>query len=197
MIVIAVDDAAVARFWSHVGDDRRPEVCWPWLACTCRGYGHFGAFGRQVQAHRLSYELTRGEIPAGLTLDHLCRNRSCVNPAHLEPVSRGENVLRGAGITARNSAKTHCDAGHELSDDNVYFYRGHRHCRACRLINDRIRQGYGTGLPPNYARTHCPQGHEYAGANLYIAPDGRRSCRICERAKFKRWYERKKAMRAA
>lgn len=87
-----------------------------------------------LSAHRVAYELTRGPIPAGMEIDHLCRVRSCVNPDHLEAVTRGENLRRGRGKTG---AQTHCKRGHELTPENTYRYvnrRGYvcRHCRQCR-----------------------------------------------------------------
>jgi hypothetical protein len=79
-------------------------------------------------AHRVAYELVIGQIPAGLELDHLCRNVVCVNPAHLEPVTRAENMRR------RSAAQTHCKHGHEFTPENTYYYwhgGRHRACRAC------------------------------------------------------------------
>lgn len=89
-------------------------------------------------AHRISYEHFTGPIPAGLHLDHLCRNRACVNPEHCEPVTCRENVRRGEGIAAKHMAKTHCIQGHELSVSNLYRTRkGHRVCRTCALAANR------------------------------------------------------------
>src|SRR6266576_3456485 len=100
------------RFWAKV-DRRGSEECWPWQANRGRGYGNVWIAGRMYRAHRVAYELLIGPIPEGLTLDHLCRNRGCVNPAHLEPVTSRENTLRGEGISANNARKTHCKHGHE------------------------------------------------------------------------------------
>lgn len=110
--------------------------CWLWTACEDeKGYGQFTKDGRkQCGAHRFSYIYYRGEIPPGMTLDHLCRVRCCVNPDHLEVVTRGENVLRGIGITAQNAKKTHCNKGHQFDEKNTYLFQGKRLCKRCRYF---------------------------------------------------------------
>jgi len=121
-----------ARFWARV--DRGIDAdCWEWTGTTRQnGYGCLTREGRNVRAHRVAYELERGPIPDGLVLDHLCRNRACCNPAHLEAVTQQVNILRGVGAGARNAQKTHCDRGHELSGDNLILSRSWRECRACQ-----------------------------------------------------------------
>lgn len=106
--------------------------CWIWqLGSDRHGYGRMKVSGKEMLAHRASYEAFVGKIPEGLTIDHLCRVPLCVNPSHLEPVSNKENILRSDGITAKASRQTHCKAGHLLSGENLYLFKGHRHCRAC------------------------------------------------------------------
>lgn len=118
-----------SRFWSKVAQTDDDE-CWEWLASvTTSGYGqvHYrrGHLRRNLMAHRVAYELLIGPIPTGMTLDHLCRNKRCVNPAHLEIVTQRENVLRAAGSTA------HCKRGHAWTEDNVLFENGSRKCKTC------------------------------------------------------------------
>jgi len=115
--------------------------CWLWQANILpNSYGTFTAFQKTQYAHRFAYELFRAEIPKGLTLDHRCRTRHCVNPFHLFPETRGNNVIIGDTIAARNAAKTHCPKGHPYSDENTYRpKRGGRMCNECRRIRDRAK----------------------------------------------------------
>jgi len=120
------------RFFRFV-NRAEPDECWPWLGqINTHGYGCFG--GSTTRAHRFAYELLIGAIPVGLTIDHLCRNRNCVNPWHMEPVTNRENVLRGAGRTAVNAKRTHCPKGHPYLGDNLWFDRGSRRCRECNRL---------------------------------------------------------------
>lgn len=121
------------RFWDRV-DKTAANDCWEWRGSINRGgYGLLSVDNRTCQVHRVAYQMLVGSIPPGLDLDHLCRNRKCVNPAHLEPVTRRENVVRGVGPTAKKAAQVHCTHGHPLSGNNVYINsRGNRECRVCR-----------------------------------------------------------------
>ncbi len=133
------------RFWSKVDAS---GSCWIWTGGqNGRGYGKFGIAKKNWRAHRLSYAAMIGDIPDGLSLDHLCRNRACVNPLHLEPVSVGENNRRGLGPTlagarhaARMALRTHCPQGHPYSGANLYSYPTGRMCRACGLARSQERK---------------------------------------------------------
>ena len=129
------------RFWGHATPEPN-SGCWLWVgAITDNGYGSFWADGRSHRAHRFAYAQFVGPIPSGLTLDHLCRNRICVNPKHLEPVTDRENILRGVGPTAFNAKKTRCIHGHELTPENIIVGReGQRHCRKCNRLRCRLKR---------------------------------------------------------
>jgi HNH endonuclease len=94
-------------------------------------------------AHRLAYILEIGPVPAGLTLDHLCRHRACVNPAHLEAITNHENILRGAGASAQHARQTHCVNGHPFDAVNTYIRktvgRPGRECKECSRLRNRER----------------------------------------------------------
>lgn len=110
--------------------------CHEWTAGrSSQGYGVIHHTGRQHRAHRVAWEINRGPIPSGKHIDHLCRNRGCVNPDHLEPVMPRENILRSPiAPPALNAAKLFCQAGHELVDDNLDSHAlksGRRSCVIC------------------------------------------------------------------
>lgn len=107
--------------------------CWEWLGADHgRGYGGFGIYGKHLLAYNWYWKLVNGDIPYGMELDHLCRNRLCVNPDHIETVTPYINFIRGQSPNAINARKTHCKRGHELSGNNLYMDRFGRHCIACR-----------------------------------------------------------------
>lgn len=144
------------RFMRHVSPD--PDSgCWLWTGSLNAGYGQFSIRinGKPTSrvAHRFYYEAINGAVPKELQLDHLCRVRRCVNPAHLEPVTPRENTLRSDAVTAENAFKTHCLNGHPLSGDNLRVHKGWRLCKRChrdevRRYRARLITGAGEATPP-------------------------------------------------
>lgn len=125
------------RFWLKV---EPTGFCWYWTGgLNPGGYGRFFVERKSsVAAHRFAYEALVGLIPDGLKLDHLCRNRLCVNPDHTEPVTNRVNTLRGFGPTAQNARAMQCSDGHEFTEENTYVNRaGSRVCRTCMRAAQR------------------------------------------------------------
>ena len=172
-----MDERLPERFRSKIVAG--PNGCWLWTAAKDRaGYGRFSinrkiavveGRPRHYAAHRYCYEILVGPIPSRRDLDHLCRIPACVNPAHLEPVTRQENLRRGSGVggalwngqpsepmkamAERNRAKTHCPQGHPYVEGNIYWSRdGSRKCAECAKARMRV--------PPRPLRTHCNHGHD-------------------------------------
>ena len=132
------NDSLKTRFMTHVLEDE--NGCWVWqMSPLANGYGRFSP--NDVLAHRWGYRFFKGAIPDGLVLDHLCRNRPCVNPDHLEAVTTAVNIRRGnTGIKERS--KTHCPKGHEYSPENTYRRTTDksRHCRTCVLAQQKAKR---------------------------------------------------------
>ena len=180
--------------------------CWVWTGCTTNGYGKISVDGKSEQAHRASYVAHIGPIPSGLQLDHLCRNRACVNPAHLEPVTNRENVLRGVGASALNARKTHCVNGHPLSGGNLMLQqkkRGiERVCRECnrtelRQWRAKTADKRAAAFQPKPKPEHCRKGHPFT--EVRHGPNGKewRQCAECRREREVRRRLAAKEKRAA
>lgn len=170
-------DSVSDRLWARV--DRSGD-CWLWTGALDRnGYGRISTGGRGdpiAFVHRVAYELIVGPIPDGLVIDHLCRNRACCNPDHMEPVTDAENKRRGFSPSAVNARKTHCKRGHELSGDNVLVNGTGRSCRECR--RDREREARrAAGIGPRTRRSD-PQTSRDAAASLTPEALGREQGRV-------------------
>ena len=118
--------------------------CWFWGGSIRRGYGRFSKTQNlKVSAHRFSYQMFVGEIPAGLVLDHKCRNRRCVNPEHLRVVSLRENILCGEGVAAINARKKNCFKGHPFSGRNLVVIKTRSGTgRVCRICHNEKKKKY-------------------------------------------------------
>lgn len=143
------------RFWQRV-PGKGSDGCWEWGGSFSLGYGRVSIRMRHLKAHRVAWTLMNGPIPRGLTLDHLCRNTKCVNPAHLEVVTMRENILRGGSPTAVNAQKTYCARGHELTPANTkvrkHLGSDYRQCRACLRMTEGVRR-----LAKYHAAVGCVQ----------------------------------------
>lgn len=131
-----INNNLVKRFLSKV---QITQYCWIWKGGKFEsGYGYFNYNYKLVRSHRMSYMLFKGKIPEELQLDHLCRNKLCVNPQHLEAVTQRINNLRSNSFSGVNARKTHCKRGHKLSGSNLLINKkGFRNCRKCELMWDR------------------------------------------------------------
>ena len=170
------------RFWARVviQDAGYETPCLIWTGSkTTAGYGNLKLAKKYVYAHRIVFEARYGEIPKRIdgdraVLDHLCRNRACVNIDHLELVANRVNILRGDTIQAANAAKTHCHKGHEFTPENTGRHGKYgRTCLTCQPRRPRSR------------RTHCLRGHEFTPENTYTTPSGGRECRTCRREQLR------------
>ena len=120
----------IERFLSKISITK--SGCWEWTGYLDKdGYGTFWSRNVTLGAHRFAFEYYYGAICPDLTINHLCRNRRCVNPEHLEQITNKENVLKGVGLTAINARKTHCMRGHEFTPENTYSYSNQRICKIC------------------------------------------------------------------
>jgi hypothetical protein len=137
-----VNGTPIERLLAHIKVEAAGYLtpCWLWTAYVApHGYGTFRLGGRMMLAHRAAYELLRRPLTESFEVDHLCRNRTCVNPEHLEEVVRDTNWRRSDAVTRKYSDQTHCKRGHAFDEANTYRYGTGRICRACRRMYARQR----------------------------------------------------------
>ena len=141
------------RFWIKINKDgpipdRCPDRgrCWIWTAAQRNGYGHFtvqeNKKSRQRYPHIMIWESLHGSYPKGFQIDHLCYNRLCVNPAHMEVVTQKVNILRGESGPAKNARKTHCPQGHPYSEENTIYVKTRPTWRKCRICQRRTQRAH-------------------------------------------------------
>lgn len=162
----------------------RPGECVLWVGSVMKnGYGRCGWQGKVRLAHRVVWALDKGldDIQSFGELDHLCRNRSCVNPSHLEEVTRKENIVRSNSLSAINSRKTHCKNGHEFAGENLIINKsGSRSCRICSREHWRkVSRKKGSPERSFSNEERCANGHEWTKKNTYVTKKGKKECRTC------------------
>lgn len=154
------DPRVQARFWRQVN---KTDTCWVWVGKLHHtGYGNFSVNSTYISAHRYAYLVLVGAIADGLELDHLCRNRACVNPAHLEAVTHQVNAARG--VHPGQPKRSHCFRGHAMTPDNVKVHvNGSRQCRTCR------RAAYAALMQqPKWREYGRKYGREYRRAEKWL-----------------------------
>ena len=173
--------------------------CWNWDGyINHAGYGMFRVGDKVGSAHRSSYEIFSGQVvPGDMHVDHLCRNKVCVNYLHTEVVTPGENQRRG--MAALNKPKkTHCPYGHDYEGNAYLGKSGGRTCIICtkernKLRKQELREQKMMGIEPTVIdKSHCQRGHLLTDANIYVKPStGARECRPCRNMMRKKGYHRK------
>lgn len=206
--------------------------CWQYAGAPnpVNGYCAITIRGKGSPVHRVAYEIFIGPIPEGMEIDHLCHTRDldcpggidcphrrCVNPEHLEPVTRTENNRRSLSPSAINRRKTHCTKGHEFTPENTVIRttqsptgpKRHRACRECergwRAKGTPRRKGGPapesvSQVSPDELKTHCKNGHEFTPENTAMKPywhgvGGHRVCRECAKEQRRAYNQRRRESR--
>lgn len=163
--------------------------CWNWIGSKTRshnGYGQIKVKNRNMLAHRVTYVAFNGNVPSGLEIDHMCKNRTCVNPKHLESVTASENVRRGSLV----QDKSPCRNGHK------YPVGVYTNCVKCKEDRQTTRMGKELVRKAITVerRSWCKRGHKLDGLNLYITPNNRRQCKTCGRQRSIEYFKRVKEL---
>ena len=189
----------IALFWQNV-DKRDPGECWPWLGRrTPQRYGVMCQGQAHLLAHRVAYFLAYGPISPHRVIHHSCRNRLCMNPAHLVCLTMGEHSIITHTDRAVTATRTHCKHGQEFTPENTYITKkGSRACRACHRVwgrefyREHIAPFRQQVAPPD----RCQRGHPYTPENTRRRPDGRRVCRECARMRARKYSRLRKLVAA-
>lgn len=139
------------------------DSCWLWTGTLYNGYGNTSYMGKSSLAHRATFSIIKGEISNNLVIDHLCRNRNCVNPEHLEAVTPRENILRGASPSAIYAKRTHCNKGHKFNRTNTLVREDNnsRRCKICHLKYHKLYRESHKKTINEYHRTLKRDRKEY------------------------------------
>lgn len=129
----------VARPLTEKYTINKDSGCWEWIKSTRGGYGLMYEDSKNIQAHVYFYEKYIGKVLPGYVVHHLCRNRKCVNPIHLEMRTQQDNIIYGNGVAAKRAAQTHCNKGHEFTPENTYLTK--QNCRVCLTCNRERNRG--------------------------------------------------------
>ncbi len=191
----------IDRFWSKVNKNSgkfwHGTECWEWLGGLDRdGYGRYSIrINNKVlnlRAHRVSYSLKILVPKENEDTHHLCQNKQCVNPNHLQfLIKKLHHKIHIKDSTKHQTSKTHCPQGHEYNLENTYWYKNHRYCKTCTKIANRKMIHY-QGNPLNKDKTHCIYGHALVLPNLYINDKGHRQCRQCCFDRIRRYRKENK-----